>query len=311
MMKPLSIPMFRAVFITAACTQLLLHSAGQIQSKEVFPVNTPTHPVAMTKATWLWDTGKIATEPEEVLSFLRQNDMNLLYLQVKQDQISQTDYRSFLRLAHENGVEVHALDGRPEWALLEHYPKLQSFVDWVHQYNRSVEEHERFSGIHLDIEPYLLPQWKRHRNDVVHEWMEVTSRIVPYIKTSVGLTAGADLPFWLDIIPGEKFSTPLSTWMINEFDHVTVMAYRNKATDTDGIVTHVKQELEAASARNKKVIVAVNIRQTNESEKVSFAKKGKAEMQRQLDIADTHLRPYPSYAGQAIHDYESWKHALD
>lgn len=304
MKKFTSAPLFRTICVTAAIAQLLLWPVELAVSKEEEP--------ALTRATWLWDTKRIATESEDILSFLQQNGANLLYLQVNQENVAMKEYQKFLRLAHDSGIEVHALDGSPEWALHEHYHKLQAFADWVHQYNLSVPEQERFSGIHLDIEPYLLPRWKQNRSEVVREWMETTANIVSYIKANQQVQIGADLPFWLDVVPAGKRNTPpLSTWMIGKFDHVTLMAYRNMAASKDGIVEHVKHELKAAKALNKKVVVGVNIRQTSEAEKVTFAKKGKAEMERQLKIADALLRPYSSYAGQAVHDYESWTEALD
>lgn len=307
-------PSSRGMWIAAVSTILILPFVFPVLSHAPAPAEIQTDDRRLIKATWLWDARRIATEPDEILSFLQKNGVNLLYLQVKPSDVSVDHYRHFIRKARSLGIDVHALNGQPEWAFLHRYDELQSFVDWVRGYNDAVLRSESFTGIHLDIEPYLLPQWETDRDRVIREWKENTERIVAQIKERSDLVAGADLPFWLDdvpAVPGETPSGQLSSWMIRQFDHVTLMAYRNKAVEDDGILAHVRSELKTAAAWNKTVLVGVSINATDEGDKVSFAEKGKAEMQRQLSITDAHLRPFASYGGHAIHDYASWKAAKD
>lgn len=262
-------------------------------------------------ATWVWNTGVIATEQANMLSFVKENRVNLLYLQI--DPNLQLDaYRTFIKNAEAAGIEVHALAGQPSWAFAENQTRLEELIDWVITYNKSVASTEQFAGIHLDIEPYLLPQWTENRSAVIRQWMNNVSFYVTKAKKDGSLQISCDIPFWLDevAVPGQP-SSSLGEWMIKQHDHVTLMSYRDQAEGTDGIISLVQNELAAADRLGKKIIVGVDMKQSIEGEYVSFHEEGKAEMVRQLSLLQNWLNPYASFRGISVHSYEYWKVAKE
>lgn len=85
-------------------------------------------------------------------------------------------WRRFLAEAHQARIQVHALDGYPEFALKpQHGVPLLAVVDAVIVFNRESPAEQRFDGIHFDNEPYLLLGWKDRlrREQILREFLEL------------------------------------------------------------------------------------------------------------------------------------------
>jgi len=259
------------------------------------------------KATWIWHTKLIASEPEQILSFAKEQGVNLLYLNIDQSRKA-AFYQSFIKKANAAGIKVHALGGERNWAMEQNRAKVLALVDWVIAYNKSVAVDEKISGIHLDIEPYLLPEWKTKQASVLRQWK---ANVQVYIKRSEQdpiLEVGCDIPFWLDktSVPGDP-KTTMAQWLISQHDHVAVMAYRDRAKGSNSISSLVLQELRWADQLGKKVVVAVETKQSTEGNFVSFYEEGKAHLNAELSKLPVLMSSHPSFAGIAIHSYEHWK----
>ncbi|PZE19603.1 hypothetical protein [Paenibacillus xerothermodurans] len=111
------------------------------------------------KTTWLWNTS-LVNSPEsrnEILEFAAEQHVSRIYLQVDPD-VAVDAYRAFIKQATSLGVQIHALDGAPDWIYLDTRHRMTETINWVKAYNREVTEEERFTGIQMDIEPYILPE---------------------------------------------------------------------------------------------------------------------------------------------------------
>jgi hypothetical protein len=259
------------------------------------------------KATWIWQTERIATDKEEILSFARKNKINLLYLRIDPNKPADY-YRPFIKDAHAAGIEVHALAGHPVWALKKNRYRLLNLANWVNSYNAAAAEEEQFAGVHVDIEPYLLPDWNRDKQTVLAEWMGNMEAFINAAKQETDLQVSADLAVWFDdtAIP-ENPDIPFSKWMISQFDHVTLMAYRDTVSGANGIAENVKNELKEADELGKKVIIAVNTKEAPGEPHTTFYEEGPEEMEYQLDLIRESIGEHRSYAGVAVHDYRHWK----
>jgi len=69
---------------------------------------------------------------------------------------SPVELRRFLKRAHDLGIRVHALDGYPEFAVRKFHAVPLAVVDEVVRFNSQSAPAERFDGLHLDNEPYLI-----------------------------------------------------------------------------------------------------------------------------------------------------------
>lgn len=275
--------------------------AGKTAEAEVVEEIVP----AQQTGTWLWDTTQIKTAPDSVLSFAETNDLNVIYLQINRD-VQNSYYKSFIHKASLAGIEVEILDGRPSWGLASAREGLVSFINWIEAYQNEAEETEKFSGIHLDIEPHVLPEWKENRDEVVSQWQSNVTYLTGEAKR-LGLTIGADLPFWLDnyTIPGKDMK--ISSWMIRQYDSVTIMAYRDKAS---AIYNAASGELSEASALGKKVSIAVETNKSSEGDFITFYEEGPEYMAEQLQLLEEMASIHSSYSGVSIHEYSSWINLL-
>ncbi|MGM0711854.1 hypothetical protein ACWKW1_06590 [Brevibacillus parabrevis] len=265
-------------------------------------------PKARYRGTYIWRAELIGTEQAEILAFAKQNGVNLLYVRLDLER-PPSYYRDFVRQAKAAGIEVHAMGGHPIWALAESKGKIMKLVNWVKAYNRSVSEDEQFHGIHLDIEPYVMPVWREDKDEVLRQWMGNMEAFVEETKRDGELEASVDLAAWLDHtpVPGQP-DLPFSHWMIQQLDHTTLMAFRDSA---DRIVGLVEQQLAYAQSIQKNIVVAVETKESHEGSGISFYEEGMTEMERQLKQVTKSLAPYESYMGHAIHAYDYWKNGKE
>lgn len=298
-------------------TVLLALSLVTVPSNAMAAVKkrTTTTTLAATpsvEATWVWNTFHIVYEKDELLQFAKANGVNLIYLQILQDgEITPDQYRTFIREAAQNGIQVHALHGGSEWVLAENRYHITDLINWVKQYNLTAASNERFTGIHLDVEPYILPEWSTNQDAIVTAWVDTVKMFITQARRADStLQLGSDIPAWLEYVNIPKKGGKLSTFMISQYDHVTLMAYRDFAQGPNGVIEIVQNEIAQANQLGKKVIVGVNtIVGDAEGDMVTFAEEGNAFMESQIALIHSALKGNASFAGHAVHDYTSWKNA--
>lgn len=261
--------------------------------------------------TYIWHAEHAITEGDEILAFSKEQGINLLYVRLDLEQPYEA-YADFVEKATEAGIEVHAMGGHPIWALEQYRERMLKLVRYVKGYNQNVAPNQKFRGIHLDIEPYVMPVWREDRDEVLRQWMSNLDAFVEETKRDSNLETSCDLAVWLDQfdVPDDP-GTPFSKWVIARLDHVTLMAFRDYAEGPGGIAAVSKDELRFADELNKKLIIAVEMKESGEGEHITFHEEGKAEMMRQLEKLPNLLAEHPSYKGNAVHAYEYWKTAKD
>ncbi len=257
-----------------------------------------------TKGTWIWEAKIIQTEQDDILRFAARNDLTSIYLHINRDMAPKV-YQNFVRKANAQGIKVEALAGRPQWAYPDHQDQIKKFIEWVKKYNTSVGPDERFKGLHLDIEPYILKEWKTQQNMLIDGWMENMRFIHKEINAS-GLKITIDVPFWLYKVKIPHSDGSLSAWLLEKFDCLVIMDYRNFALGKDGLVQNAMPIIGEGSDLNKQVIVAVDTAKSSEGAKTTFFSLGTDAMEKELEKAKEEFSRYASYGGIAIHDYKNW-----
>ncbi|MEW9669935.1 copper amine oxidase N-terminal domain-containing protein [Ammoniphilus sp. 3BR4] len=281
---------------------------AQVEWKEERDLAVVTQAAKVEKGTWIWDAEIIQTDQEEILKFASENNLTAIYLQINRD-VSLQDYQSFIRNAHLQQIQVEALAGNPYWAFKDNQALIREMITWITKYNASVDPKERFQGLHLDIEPYTLQEWKTENNLVLKNWM-ANLRFIEKETQGSGLKISLDVPFWIHKIKVPNSEYTFSAWLLEKFDSLVVMDYRNFSLGNNGIVANAHGIIREASALKKQVIIAVETAPTNEGDHTTFYTKSTGAMEEELQIAKKELSRYPSFAGFAVHDYKSWE-ALD
>ncbi len=260
-----------------------------------------TGAASKSRTTWLWHTALIQTNSSELLDFAKSQGVGILYLQVS-TKVDLASYRSFIRQATEMGIEIHALNGAPDWALTTSRPKLDAFMKWVRDYQQTAAPQEKLTGIHVDIEPYLLPIWKTDYTTLVTQWQANVDALVKQ-ASDLGLPLSAALPFWLDNYKVPNSEQTLSSWMISKFDSVTLMSYRDNAK---AVYDTAKTEFAEGESMNKTIYTGVETKPSQEGDLITFYEEGIDVLNDQLVQLEQLGSSQSSFAGIAVHDLVGW-----
>lgn len=284
---------------------------------------------AADRAVWTWEKDSYAMlddpkQADDAITFLRAKGIGTIYLYA--DAYQQRNlirdqpekYRAFIRLLHRRGLRAYALLGSAylhteEYILPERREVALAMFRQVLRYNRTSQPSERFDGINLDIEPHILDAWPAQKMQLLEQYLDLSAAFMQLKRQSgLSLEVGPAIPFWLDGIEldwhGRK--KRVSDHVIDTYDYVALMDYRDHADGGDGIVSHAMDELEYAARRKRRVVIGVEVT-PNEITKVSFDHLSEADMERELALVEKGVAGQPAFAGFAIHHFRGYQKWLE
>lgn len=278
------------------------------------------------RAVWVWEDDTFnwidhQNQWNETFDFLARWNLTTVYLyadsykgrNIVRDEPEK--YRRLIAAAHSRGFNIYALLGSiylktQEYILPERHVDAEQMFNNVLRYNAGSSSSERFDGVNIDIEPYLLDDWSDKKTIRATQYLDLSAEFMRLkLKAGDTLTVGPAMPFWFDGFDNIAWNGQhkrLSDYVQDIYDYVAIMDYRNFAQGSDGIISHATDELDYADRINKQVIVGVETLQTEPS-KVTFYGMGYAAMNEQIMIAATKFLSHPSFAGFSIHHYGSYR----
>ena len=234
---------------------------------------------------WWWNDSL----DSKYLTFARDNGVSEIYY--CSDDFNE-DVSSFIGKANEMGMKVYYLAGEYEWLTDSSnlYSKINSYIIYQNNYNK-------FSGIHLDIEPHQDPTFDDNREELITSLIELASDLK---KEYTDITFDYDLPFWLeDEIEFNGVRKEAYKHMIDIANRVFLMSYRDSS---EKIYDISKEEIEYAKSVNKVLFLGVETK-SDEGDNVSFQEEGKEYLYEQLFNLHQTL---PSNFGLSIHQIKTW-----
>ncbi|MDD4879154.1 MAG: hypothetical protein PHR22_01700 [Candidatus Omnitrophica bacterium] len=263
--------------IIGACMLILANSLAAVSfAQDAVPHEQPAR--VINRAMWEWNSIEPILKEDkrkELFDFCEKHKINELFAQLHyslsggQDVKCELSYkdqlRSFLKDAHERKIRVHALDGDPTLILRGNHPKLLAEVKAILEFNAQGKPGERYDGIHLDNEPYLLVGYNGpFRKEVLLQFLEANKKCMDLMRASGrDVVYGVDIPYWflekgagVDVKFGGTVK-PVGEHIIDITDNIGVMDYRNFADGDDGIIAHGREEVEYATKAGKKVYIGV------------------------------------------------------
>jgi hypothetical protein len=238
--------------------------------------STPPPP----RALWLWDPVPFLSDRDAragFFDFCRRHRIGILWAQIAtrldpspRHLVRVDDWKRFLVEAHSRQIKVHALDGDPHHARRTEHALPLSIVDAVVAYNASAAAGERFDGMHFDIEPQALLEWKDpvRRERLLADYLALNEQAAIKVKRA-GLEYGVDIPVWWgarDEETGEPIGMTMfrgvravaSDRVFGMVDNVAIMDYRNRAHGPDGIIARARELLGTAERiSNARVYIGV------------------------------------------------------
>ncbi|RKD73344.1 hypothetical protein ATL39_1636 [Sinobaca qinghaiensis] len=258
-------------------------------------------------STWLWDTNRMLSEPDRILTFLESKEAEAVYLQIDRN-IPSSSYRSFIQRAGERGIAVHALDGASDWGERYSGKTPPPVFSWLNTYQNSAAPSEKFAAVHLDVEPYLHSSWNTDYKKSVFNYQKLMINSTK-AANDMGLPLFADMPFWFDerTYNNKIGKGNLAEWIIKQADGVNIMAYRDKADGPNGITALVSNEMNWGNVYATPVTIGVETMNLGSSESfTTFYEEGETYMQAELEKVRSAYSGYRSFNGFSMHHTYSW-----
>ncbi|MDU4698073.1 MAG: Ig-like domain-containing protein [Paenibacillus sp.] len=230
--------------------------------------------------------------------------------------------RDFVSWAHVNGYQVHACIAggtTPPYmgALAPYHEYAVREIEKVINYNIAAAPNERFDGVNVDIEPYILPEFNAEKPSVQLQYLDVLQKMIDRRNTAgIDLPFGPAIPRWFDSSDGAKEITwnGQTKWLSEHVqdlsDYISIMDYRDVADGGVGIIAQAQGELSYANAIGKpnSVVVGVetlDIASSGDPETITFREEGRMYMEAELDKVYASFQGDPAFAGIAMHHYDS------
>ncbi len=289
-------------------------------------------PATEMRGMWIYKTDAIVSSKEDsdqLFDFCAKRHITDLFWQVHFAKLPEGARslenmevtRAFLKRAHARSLRIHALFGDSSHSLKAKHGIVFASTDAVIGFNRVGPADARFDGVHLDIEPHGLPQWKKadlaQKCDLLSQFVEVNHKAALRAHAAHPMIIyGSDIVFWLDKTNAEgKTVYPVSyqgvmkdaaKHLLDVVDHVAIMSYRDTAEGQNGIVPLVAKTIAYADTCKAKVFVGVKMADIGPKME-SFYGRTEAQMMAALLPVDETYRTHPGYAGIAFFMYEAFK----
>ncbi|GGJ33075.1 hypothetical protein [Deinococcus roseus] len=287
---------------------LLLFVASCAQQPAPSASSTEVDTQALAFGAAVWTYSDLVGQPKvktAFYNFASSHPINNIYLEAEYNlQNRPAQLASFIQDAASRKFKVELLTGYSNWALVANQPRAVAFAQSAAKF---AQQYPQTTGtsLHLDVEPYLLPEWTVSPQNVASQYLDMLAQVKTTLGSSMKLTV--DIPCWFDEIQVTRNSQtrPLSEWVIAAVDTTVLMDYRDT---TQGIINSGYNEILYAGALGKKVVLGVNTKNENGLSPASttFYEEGTRSMEKTLSTVNSNLSLQAGYGGLAIFTYEDY-----
>ncbi|WP_067473390.1 hypothetical protein [Actinomadura hibisca] len=242
------------------------------------------------RAMWLWQR---TAAPAKVVTWATDQNVNEIYAHISTTPAPTelARLRELKQRCDNAGIRLSALGGEPDWAF-DHTTALH--------WQRTALSTGLFAATHIDVEPYALPAWNTDRPRTVAAFTSLLAAMANADQRPLQV----DVPFWYGTIPANN--TTLADAVLTHADAVTVMSYRDTATGPDSLLAVGTDMLTRADRAGRPVHLGAETTPLPTCSACTFHEQGAHTMATTLSEVDAAAADHPSYAGIAVHDYNSW-----
>jgi hypothetical protein len=280
------------------------------------------------RGTWVWRKQSWLTQADRdaLFSFLRKQGISVILVQIHTDYSgekpvlqNQEELSALLREAASQHIVVHALDGDPSYIYPPWPEKLSGQIRAVAALNASLTGNGRFTGVHYDIEPYILPAYKKEetRLDVCKAYLTALQTLAQTARAQ-GLEFSVDIPMFFATSEKRKYleTDEEPDTLLGHVAHIVdwfgLMAYRNKASGPDGILAHSEPDIAVMEKLGKKAWIGVETgpNRGDDPPKITFRNRPVAEFDAEIKEVESKMAGQKGYGGLLIHSYELYREYL-
>ena len=268
-------------------------------------------------ALWAWQENVITNASDETafFAFATSHGVKRVYIECEGSiQKNQPALIAFLQKAASHRLTTELLFGDDKWVLPgSGYPYQGYAVSLVSKYTSQLlgkMTTGRPVAVHFDVEPYGLPQWKRQRNALASDYVDLVTKLARAAH-AIGSKLSVDVPYWYSTIPVKRGSVtkPLNQLVIQTVDEYVIMDYWDTASRMESQAT---TDLSYANGIAGKAVVIGALASCHEhpaqtSYCNSTASSGTAYMESQLANVASVEASNVSFTGLAIEDYTAFR----
>jgi hypothetical protein len=253
------------------------------------------------KALFSWSSSKITEDYSEFFDVLDTGELNTIF-QTLSSSVEENKLIRFLEYASHEGIAVYGLTGTPEWAYDPSGKSMIEYVERINKLNQKLPKKARVKGIVMDVEPYLLDDYKTNSKVIMKSFVEGLKATYKVAKDNQ-LEFIVCIPYYYDTFGFEK---EVEMIIGEASDQVAVMNYY-----LDKEIPHIETEAKYSSKYNKGII---NIYELQPPGKSGLTEKNTYYNRGLVKISDNfkQLKEYykNQYINIAYHEYHSYKEIM-
>jgi len=241
------------------------------------------------RAMWVWGEAD-----EQLPIWAQQQGIDTLLFEIPTVRLRAASTRAVMRNADRLDIGVWALSGHPAWAA---DPRA------ARRWTRAVARIEGIAGIVLDVEPYLLDEWKTNRRKTTKGYL----RMLRAARKGAGdLPLMVAVPFWFDHDSYRTRAGTLAARVARRVDALVVMAYRDEVAGNDGIATLARGEIDIAGQTDKVALIALQTA-ADALDKLTFYEEGGRALDAAIAEIERTFEDHPGFGGIAVHHYRAYR----
>jgi hypothetical protein len=254
-------------------------------------VGTP-QTAAGSRAMWLWSR----TEAAEVVPWAAAHGITEIFAYVETNVAATPQLARLTEIrqrAGAAGIRLIALNGEPDWV-----DDPAQAVAW----RTAVTATGLFAGLHVDVEPHVLPGWEADRARLGARYLSMLDAL----RDGATLPIEADVAFWY----GEVTVTGgrnLAAEVLSRVGAVTVMSYRDTATGPNSMYEISRDWLDRGATAGRKVRLGAETAPLDDCAHCTFAEEGATVLGTRLAALDTAAAHDEAYNGISVQHYSSWR----
>lgn len=260
------------------------------------------------RAMWTWYDSDIATVAKQkgMLDFATARKVNVIFIHSEALLSKPALLAGFLNRAAARGVKVELLFGAPEWTLTANHAVPLKLLQRANAFVAGLTG-ARPVGIHFDIEPHSMPEWKYNQVSLGNQLVDLYAKL--HAAKGPGLYLNADIAMGYEYVSLTRggVTRTLSHWMVDTTDTTTLMAYRDYALGADSITSHAEHPISYAVMKGKRSMVGIETTCNLQPTKITFCEEGNARMEAGIATVKSYFGAHAGFGGMAIHDYGNYR----
>ncbi len=323
--------------VLAAVTALSTFSPASLRAADTPNIaKSPATQMArvLKQGLWVWDPKIIlvAEEQDKLLDFAQRQEMNLLLVETHWEPGTLEDgalvmampemYVRLIRQAAKRGIKIEALSGWRDWGMKSKWQRPLAMTNSIIAFNKKYGPETQFIGIHLDIEPYLLPEWKTDaRYQMMQENLELLEQIRAKLTAEApGMTLAVDIPMWYDrrispenscVVEYRGVTKNFHQHIQDITDYVGIMSYVRRGTGPGSIQTAIENEMNYARAQGKYVLGGMETKQLLKEPSATFYGLPPERFVKEKNAVEEALKEDPAFGGMLVHQYPAMRNLLE